>query len=43
MRVCRKLGLEEAQMLLGHSKADVTQLNAQRDAGRTLEVAKKIA
>ena len=41
-RVRKDFGLEEAQILLGHAKADVTQVYAQRDADRALDVAKKI-
>ena len=35
-------GLEAAQVLLGHSKADVTQIYAERDLTKAIEVAKKI-
>ena len=38
----RQYGLEIAQILLGHSKADVTQIYAERDTNRALEVAAKI-
>ena len=41
-RVRKEFGLEEAQILLGHAKADVTQVYAERDAGRAVEVARKI-
>ena len=38
----RKLhGLESAQVLLGHSKADVTQIYAERDMEKGVEVARK--
>ncbi len=40
--VRREFGLEAAQILLGHSKADVTQVYAERDMGRAAEVAAKI-
>ena len=35
-------GLEAAQVLLGHSRADVTQVYAERDAGLAAEVARKV-
>ncbi len=35
-------GLEAAQILLGHSKADVTQIYAERDLVKALEVACKV-
>ena len=35
-------GLEEAQVILGHSSADVTQVYAERDLAKGIEVAKKI-
>ena len=35
-------GLEAAQVLLGHSKADVTQIYAERDTERAKSVALKI-
>ena len=39
----RKLfGLEEAQVILGHATADVTQIYAERDLRKAVEVAKKI-
>jgi len=38
----RRIGLEAAQILLGHSKADVTQLYAERDMSRAATVAAKI-
>ena len=41
-RVRREHGLEAAQVLLGHEKADVTQIYAERDLALALEVAKKI-
>jgi integrase len=40
--VRREHGLEAAQVLLGHSKADVTQIYAERDLAKASEVAKKI-
>jgi integrase len=40
--VRKEYGLEAAQVLLGHSKADVTQIYAERDMSRATEVAKKI-
>lgn len=40
--VRRKFGLEAAQVVLGHSKADVTQVYAERDQRLAVEVALKI-
>jgi integrase len=40
--VRHEYGLEAAQVLLGHSKADVTQIYAERDWAKAVEVAKKI-
>jgi integrase len=41
-KVRREHGLEAAQVLLGHSQADVTQIYAERDLAKAIEVAKKI-
>ncbi len=41
-KVRRLFNLEAAQVLLGHSKADVTQHYAERDLALALEVAKRI-
>jgi integrase len=41
-RVRRECGLEAAQVLLGHSAADVTQIYAERDLAKGLEVARRI-
>ncbi len=38
----REFGLEAAQVILGHSQANVTQLYAERDLAKGLEVAKRI-
>jgi integrase len=39
----RKLyGVEGAQVVLGHAKADVTQVYAERDAGLALKIAMEI-
>ena len=38
----REFGLEEAQILLGHSEASVTQIYAERDLAKGLEVARRI-
>ncbi len=38
----RQFGLEAAQVVLGHSGADVTQIYAERDLARGLEVARMI-
>ncbi|MFW6062018.1 MAG: tyrosine-type recombinase/integrase, partial [Planctomycetota bacterium] len=40
--VRREFGLEAAQVLLGHAKADVTQIYAERDLHRAAAVAAKI-
>ncbi|MEN6558486.1 MAG: site-specific integrase [Thermoguttaceae bacterium] len=40
--VRQQFGLEAAQVTLGHAKADVTQVYAERDARLAVEVAKKI-
>jgi integrase len=41
-RVRRECGLEAAQVVLGHSAADVTQIYAERDLAKGLEVARRI-
>lgn len=41
-RVRRECGLEAAQILLGHSSADVTQIYAERDMKKGLELARRI-
>ena len=38
----QQFGLEAAQVVLGHSKADVTQIYAERDLLRAVEVARRI-
>ena len=38
----RDYGLEAAQVILGHSKADVTQMYAERNEARAIEVIQKI-
>ncbi|MCG2684174.1 MAG: hypothetical protein L6306_11245 [Planctomycetales bacterium] len=38
----RQFGLEAARVSLGHAKADVTQIYAERDARLAVEVARKI-
>ena len=40
--VRKEFGLEAAQILLGHSTADVTQIYAERDMSRAATVAAKI-
>jgi integrase len=40
--VRREFGLEAAQVILGHSQANVTQVYAERDLARGLEVARRI-
>ena len=37
-----KFGLEAAQVILGHSQANVTQVYAERDLAKGIEVAKRI-
>jgi hypothetical protein len=41
-RVRREFGLEAAQVTLGHARADVTQVYAERDSRLAQEVARKI-
>ncbi|MFA9478218.1 tyrosine-type recombinase/integrase [Phycisphaerales bacterium AB-hyl4] len=41
-RVRREHGLEAAQVLLGHAKADVTQVYAERDLQKALSVAREV-
>ena len=41
-QVRKQFGLEAAQVLLGHSTADVTQIYAERDMDRAASVAAKI-
>jgi site-specific recombinase XerC len=38
----RQFGLEAAQVILGHSQANVTQVYAERDIARGIEVAREI-
>jgi len=38
----RRFGLEAAQVALGHKKADVTQIYAERDFQRALEIAREL-
>ena len=38
----KEYGLEAAQVMLGHSKADVTQVYAERDRAKALKIAKEI-
>ena len=42
MRVRKDLGLEAAQILLGRTKADVTQIYAERDMDHAATVAEMI-
>lgn len=40
---CRaRYGLEATQIMLGHSRADVTQIYAERDADKAVEIARKL-
>ena len=41
-RIRKEYGLEAAQVILGHSQADVTQIYAERDSALAVEVARKI-
>ena len=41
-RVRREFGLVAAQVLLGHTKADVTQIYPERDMNRAADVAQRI-
>jgi integrase len=41
-QIRREFGLEAAQVILGHSKADVTQVYAERDLAKGAEVARRI-
>lgn len=41
-KIRRQFGLEAAQVSLGHARADVTQVYAERDAHLAVEVARKI-
>jgi integrase len=41
-RIRREHGLEAAQVILGHSRADVTQVYAERDAARAREVMRSV-
>jgi hypothetical protein len=40
--VTRQYGLEAAQVILGHAKADVTQVCAERDTALAVEVSKRM-
>ncbi|WP_044256593.1 tyrosine-type recombinase/integrase [Rhodopirellula sp. SWK7] len=40
--VRKRFGLEAAQVILGHSKADVTQIYAERDRDKAIEVSRQI-
>jgi site-specific recombinase XerD len=37
-----KFGLEVAQILLGHAKADVTQIYAERDLAKAVAVVREV-
>lgn len=41
-RIRREYGLEAAQILLGHARADVTQIYAERDLKAAVEIAAKV-
>jgi site-specific recombinase XerC len=38
----RQFGVEGAQIMLGHSSADVTQIYAERDLAKGIEIARRI-
>ena len=40
--VRKEFGLEGAQIILGHASADVSQVYAERDIAKGLEIARKI-
>ena len=40
--VRKKYGVETARIMLGHSKLDVTEIYAERDQSRMMEIAKMI-
>ncbi len=40
--VRKKFGLEDAQIILGHASADVSQVYAERDMAKGLEIARRI-
>jgi hypothetical protein len=37
-----QFGLEGAQLILGHARADITQLYAQRDTSRAVEIMRQV-
>ena len=41
-QIRRQFGLEAAQVILGHSKADVTQVYAERDTGLAVNIMRRI-
>ena len=41
-RIRARFGLEASQVILGHAKADVTQVYAERDLGKAIEVMREI-
>jgi site-specific recombinase XerD len=41
-QIRHEFGLEAAQVILGHAKADVTQVYAERDAALAAEIMRKI-
>ncbi len=38
----KRFGLEAAQILLGHAKADVTQIYAERDMSKAREIVREV-
>ncbi|MDC0935463.1 tyrosine-type recombinase/integrase [Pirellulales bacterium] len=40
--ICKRFGLEAAQVILGHSNANVTQVYAERDLDKAVAVAREV-
>lgn len=40
--ICRQFGLEAAQVIFGHSRADVTQVYAERDLVKAADIARQV-
>jgi hypothetical protein len=41
-KVRKRFGLEAAQVMLGHQNADVTQIYAERDREKGIEIAREV-
>ena len=41
-RIRREYGIEEARIMLGHQDAGVTEIYAERDRGKALEIAEEV-